>query len=369
MQVVVDAFMAKGLMDKTYTEAKSILDCISRNTDEWIDNGYDERGSEQRRAESAMVPADTMSILADQMATATSILQTMAIQQGHLSQSSVQAYVLTQVAAINCVQCGEWHSVEVCSLNQQSFIEKNEVVKQSQASSLRNLKEQIEQLAIKLMNKVSGMLLSSSGTSGPRRKEKCQAVTLRSGKTIVLMPQAPDSVTRPVEVIINDDQSTINDRIISSEESTSTKNESQQDSNAKSRQPPAPKTQQAEDLNEHPIKNEVRRDPPPFPSRLTKKDDSKQFQRFLDVLRQLHINIPLIEALEQMSSYVKFLKDILVNKRKIGENETVTLTYECSALFQNNIPTKMKDPGSFKSCSIGEKKSEMHCVIWERVST
>ncbi|XP_038885996.1 uncharacterized protein LOC120076303 [Benincasa hispida] len=58
-----------------------------------------------------------------------------------------------------------------------------------------------------------------------------------------------------------------------------------------------------------------------------------------------------------MPSYVKFLKDILANKRKIGKNEMVALTYECSALFQNNIPTKMKDPGSFTlSCSIGGKE-------------
>ncbi|XP_038880410.1 uncharacterized protein LOC120072063 [Benincasa hispida] len=119
----------------------------------------------------------------------------------------------------------------------------------------------------------------------------------------------------------------------------------------------APKTQQAKDLNEQPIEQEVRRDPPPFSSRLKKKDDNKQFKRFLDVLRQLHINIPLVEALEQMPSYVKFLKDILVNKRKIEENETIALTYECSALFQNHIPTKMKDPGSFTlPCSIGGKE-------------
>ncbi|XP_038889279.1 uncharacterized protein LOC120079183 [Benincasa hispida] len=58
-----------------------------------------------------------------------------------------------------------------------------------------------------------------------------------------------------------------------------------------------------------------------------------------------------------MPSYVKFLKNILANKRKIGENETVTLTYECSALFQNNIPTKMKDPWSFTfPCSIKGKE-------------
>ncbi|XP_038874883.1 uncharacterized protein LOC120067386 [Benincasa hispida] len=58
-----------------------------------------------------------------------------------------------------------------------------------------------------------------------------------------------------------------------------------------------------------------------------------------------------------MPSYVKFLKDILANKRKIGENETIALTYECSALFQNNIPTKMKYPRSFTLlCLIEGKK-------------
>ncbi|XP_038890264.1 uncharacterized protein LOC120079888 [Benincasa hispida] len=94
-----------------------------------------------------------------------------------------------------------------------------------------------------------------------------------------------------------------------------------------------------------------------FPIWLKRKDDSKQFKRFLDVLRQLYINIPLVEVLEQMPSYVKFLKDMLANKRKIRENETVALTYECSALFQNNIPTKMKDPESFTlPCSIVGKK-------------
>ncbi|XP_038876745.1 uncharacterized protein LOC120069132 [Benincasa hispida] len=60
-----------------------------------------------------------------------------------------------------------------------------------------------------------------------------------------------------------------------------------------------------------------------------------------------------------MSSYVKFLKDILANKRKIEENETIALTYECRALYQNNIPTKMKDLGSFTlPCSIRGKEVE-----------
>ncbi|XP_038896553.1 uncharacterized protein LOC120084806 [Benincasa hispida] len=56
-----------------------------------------------------------------------------------------------------------------------------------------------------------------------------------------------------------------------------------------------------------------------------------------------------------MASYVKFLKDILIKKRKISELEAVALTEECNVLIDNNIPEKQKDPGSFTVlCSIGE---------------
>lgn len=54
---------------------------------------------------------------------------------------------------------------------------------------------------------------------------------------------------------------------------------------------------------------------------------------FLDVFKKLHINIPFIDALEQMSSYVKFIKDILFNKRKLVEYETVALIEEFSPIL------------------------------------
>nr|XP_004499872.1 uncharacterized protein LOC101505881 [Cicer arietinum] len=58
------------------------------------------------------------------------------------------------------------------------------------------------------------------------------------------------------------------------------------------------------------------------------------------------INIPFAEALEQMPTYAKFMKDILSKKRKIG-GEIVMLTEECSAILQRKLPPKLKDPGSF----------------------
>ena len=73
----------------------------------------------------------------------------------------------------------------------------------------------------------------------------------------------------------------------------------------------------------------------------------------MDVLKQLHIKIPLVEALEQMPTYVKFLKDILSKTRRIGEYETVALMQECNVMVHERILTKMKDPGSFTiPCSI-----------------
>ncbi|KAI4384140.1 hypothetical protein MLD38_009904 [Melastoma candidum] len=55
-----------------------------------------------------------------------------------------------------------------------------------------------------------------------------------------------------------------------------------------------------------------------------------------------------------MPSYVKFMKDILSKKRKLGGHETISLTEECSAIVQRRLPPKLKDPGKFTiPCHIG----------------
>ena len=70
--------------------------------------------------------------------------------------------------------------------------------------------------------------------------------------------------------------------------------------------------------------------------------------------KKIHINIPFTDALEQMPSYIKFMKDILVNKRKLEEHETMTLLEECSAILKNNFPPKLKNSSRFTiPCSIG----------------
>uniref|UniRef100_UPI0030C6B399 hypothetical protein n=1 Tax=Bradyrhizobium sp. TM233 TaxID=2599801 RepID=UPI0030C6B399 len=85
-----------------------------------------------------------------------------------------------------------------------------------------------------------------------------------------------------------------------------------------------------------------------FPNALVKNNLEKQFSKFLEVFKKLQINIPFSEALEQMSTYAKFMKDILSRRRKLSEeSETIMLTEECSAILQKKLPPKLKDHGSF----------------------
>ena len=78
--------------------------------------------------------------------------------------------------------------------------------------------------------------------------------------------------------------------------------------------------------------------PIPYPQCLKKHKLDKQFTKFMEVFKKLHINIPFADALEQMPSYVKFMKDILSQKRRLTDFETVNLTEECSAILQRKLP-------------------------------
>ncbi|XP_076911619.1 uncharacterized protein LOC143569639 [Bidens hawaiensis] len=83
--------------------------------------------------------------------------------------------------------------------------------------------------------------------------------------------------------------------------------------------------------------------------------DEGQNSKFLELLKQLHLNVPFLEALTQMPKYAKFLKDILTNKQKLAEVSSVPLSAGCSAILQSKLLEKMADPGSFTiPCILGD---------------
>ncbi|GJW00853.1 putative ribonuclease H-like domain-containing protein [Tanacetum coccineum] len=102
---------------------------------------------------------------------------------------------------------------------------------------------------------------------------------------------------------------------------------------------PQPKTQNPKPVKETPL-------PKPYkpkilyPQRLRKEKMEAQYGKFLDVIRAVRINVPLIDVLARMPNYGKFLKELISNKHKIEQISAAFLSDESSAMIQNMFPPK-----------------------------
>ena len=86
--------------------------------------------------------------------------------------------------------------------------------------------------------------------------------------------------------------------------------------------------------------------PPPFPQALRSKKKASQQAGILEVLRQVKVNIPLLDIIKQVPSYAKFLKDLCTIKKGLGIEKKAFLTEQVSVIIQSKNPVKYKDPGS-----------------------
>ncbi|KAK9034766.1 hypothetical protein V6N11_076823 [Hibiscus sabdariffa] len=199
------------------------------------------------------------------------------------------------------------------------------------------------QIAQALQVRPQGNLPSNTEVTKSNGKEQCSALTLRSGKEInkddkfggipIEDPTPSDELKESEDVI---------DSPIEEDKGEKLDNEKTEEQHAKATTSAVPK----------PAREEIR-PPPPFPQRLKKHKEDLQFQKFVSMLDQFHINIPFLEAIEKVPSYAKFLKDIVTKKRKAESYETVVVASEyCARTVE--LPMKKKDPGSFIiPCSIG----------------
>ncbi|XP_070011476.1 uncharacterized protein [Nicotiana sylvestris] len=91
---------------------------------------------------------------------------------------------------------------------------------------------------------------------------------------------------------------------------------------------------------------------PPYPQMLMKHKNENQFKNFIDMMKSLSINVPLVEALGLMPSYAKFMKDLVTKKRSM-DCETIKITHQVSSIMHSMAP-KLEDPGAFTiPCTIG----------------
>ena len=84
---------------------------------------------------------------------------------------------------------------------------------------------------------------------------------------------------------------------------------------------------------------------PPFPQALKAKKKAINQAEMLEVLRQVKVNIPLLDMIQQVPTYAKFLKDLCTVKRGLNVEKKAFLTEQVSAIIQCKTPVKYKDPG------------------------
>ena len=78
--------------------------------------------------------------------------------------------------------------------------------------------------------------------------------------------------------------------------------------------------------------------PLPFPQRFRKTKLDEQFAKFLNIFKKLEVNMLFVDAFTQMANYVKFIKEIMSNKKKVDAYGTVSLFENCSAIIQKKLP-------------------------------
>ncbi|GKA88500.1 hypothetical protein Tco_0810264 [Tanacetum coccineum] len=108
---------------------------------------------------------------------------------------------------------------------------------------------------------------------------------------------------------------------------------------------PTPKPQTQKPIKETPIPK-LYKLKIPYPQRLRKERMEAKYGKFLNMIRAIRINVPLIDVLAGMPNYGKFLRELLNNKHKLKQISSAFLSNESLAMIQK-VPPKLGDPRSF----------------------
>ena len=134
--------------------------------------------------------------------------------------------------------------------------------------------------------------------------EHAKAVTvLRSGKIIGQEdPSSPVNNGKEREEIVNED-------VVGEKESETYKlKEKKLDGNEEIKRRPG-KEPQPDEAPKNPF-------PAPYPQRLRKPQKATKSQEFLELFKQVKINLLLLDAINQVPAYAKFPKDLCIVKRR-----------------------------------------------------
>ncbi|XP_022841999.1 uncharacterized protein LOC111365695 [Olea europaea var. sylvestris] len=84
----------------------------------------------------------------------------------------------------------------------------------------------------------------------------------------------------------------------------------------------------------------------PFPQALkSTSKSSSQHSEILEHLKKVKVHLPLLHTISQVPTYAEVLKDLCTIKRKHHVKKTAFLIEHVSAVIEQKVPPKYKDPG------------------------
>ncbi|XP_051130793.1 uncharacterized protein LOC127251225 [Andrographis paniculata] len=93
----------------------------------------------------------------------------------------------------------------------------------------------------------------------------------------------------------------------------------------------------------------------PFLDRLKKPQKANKRKEMMEIFKKVELSIPLLEAINQIPKYAKFLKELCTNKIKLRGDEHIIAGENVSVVIKRNVPPKTGDPGMFSiPCKIGK---------------
>jgi hypothetical protein len=225
----------------------------------------------------------------------------------------------------------------------------------STEASIKNLETQVGQLAKQLSEQSASTSFSPTTQTNP--KEHCKAITTRSGR---VCDEIRKVVERKKKVVEKDEEVIVEEEVKEKDEEVEVEKndnvdveddlvenkvlvENEKENGVVEKEKVEEKKKKMKKGKEKEVTYPLRS--LPYPHLPSKKDDAKHYARFMDIFKQLQINIPFTEALEQMPKYAKFMKDILTKKKRYTDQETIMVDVSCSAIIQRTIPKKESDPG------------------------
>ncbi|RVW61089.1 Retrovirus-related Pol polyprotein from transposon 17.6 [Vitis vinifera] len=198
-----------------------------------------------------------------------------------------------------------------------------ENVESSQIKRMEGMQNDLSQKIDNIQYSISR--LTNLNTVNEKGKDVKVVITLRSGK----------EVDQPLPKVRQDEELMSKKTLV--KESNNQEEKSGKKSASKSSIEEEPRIVIKEDM----MKKHM---PPPFPQALHGKKEIKNSSEMLEVLRQVKVNIPLLDMIKQVPTYAKFLKDLCTVKRGLHVTKNVFLTEQVSAIIQSKSPVKYKDP-------------------------